>query len=275
MASFKKVAVIGAGVMGSGIAAHLANAGADVVLLDLDVKFAREGIAKQLKAGGFMRADFAGRVTAGATSDLSLLADADWIIEAVAEKPEIKRDLFQKLESVRKDGSIISSNTSTIPLDVLTEGLGARFAGDFLITHFFNPPRYMRLLEIVSSPQTRPEALEAVRAFSDVHLGKGLVTCKDTPGFIANRIGCMWLAAGLVEALKLGVSVEEADADHRQAVRHSRHRRLRPARSGRRRSDAAYPGQPAQDFAAGRPGAELFLRHPAGQDHGRGRPHRP
>ncbi|MGO9391719.1 FAD-dependent oxidoreductase [Rhodoblastus sp.] len=212
MVSFKKVAVIGAGVMGSGIAAHLANAGVEVVLLDLDAKFAREGVAKQLKAGGFMRASFAERITTGATSELSLVAGADWIIEAVAEKPEIKRDLFQKLESVRKDGSIVSSNTSTIPLDVLTEGLGARFAGDFLITHFFNPPRYMRLLEIVSSLRTRPEAEEAVRAFSDIHLGKGLVTCKDTPGFIANRIGCLWLAAGLVEALKLGVSVEEADA---------------------------------------------------------------
>ena len=212
MVAFNKVAVIGAGVMGSGIAAHLANAGVDVVLLDLDAKFAREGVAKQVKAGGFMRADFAGRITPGATSDLSLVADADWIVEAVAEKPEIKRDLFRKLEGVRKPGSIVSSNTSTIPLDVLTYGLGDRFAGDFLITHFFNPPRHMRLLEIVSSPRTRPEALAAVSAFADVNLGKGLVTCKDTPGFIANRIGCYWLAAGLLEARSAGVSVEEADA---------------------------------------------------------------
>ena len=212
MVAIKKVAVIGAGVMGSGIAAHLANAGAEVVLLDIDVNFAREGIARQLKAGGFMRGDFAGRITPGAISDLSLVADVDWIVEAVAEKPEIKRDLYQKLESVRKPGSIVSSNTSTISLDVLTDGLGERFAGDFLITHFFNPPRHMRLLEIVSSAQTRPEALAAVSAFADVNLGKGLVTCKDTPGFIANRIGCFWLAAGLQEALATGVSIEEADA---------------------------------------------------------------
>jgi 3-hydroxyacyl-CoA dehydrogenase len=212
MSAINKAAVIGAGVMGSGIAAHLANAGLEVVLLDLDKNFAREAIARQLKAGGFMRADFAGRVTPGAISELSLLADADWIVEAVAEKLEIKRDLFQKLDAVRKPGSIVSSNTSTIPLDALTSGLPPRFAADFLITHFFNPPRYMRLLEIVTSAQTRPDALAAISDFADIRLGKGLVTCKDTPGFIANRIGCYWLAAGLVEALARGVSVEEADA---------------------------------------------------------------
>ena len=212
MSTINKAAVIGAGVMGSGIAAHLANAGLEVVLLDLDKNFAREAIARQLKAGGFMRADFATRVTPGVISELSLVADADWIIEAVAEKLEIKRDLFQKLDEVRKPGSIVSSNTSTIPLDALTSGLAPRFAADFLITHFFNPPRYMRLLEIVSSDKTRPEALAAIDAFADVRLGKGLVTCKDTPGFIANRIGCYWLAAGLVEALARGVSVDEADA---------------------------------------------------------------
>ncbi|MGO9392702.1 3-hydroxyacyl-CoA dehydrogenase family protein, partial [Rhodoblastus sp.] len=212
MVAFKKAAVIGAGVMGSGIAAHLANAGLEVVLLDLDPAFAREAIAKQLKAGGFMRANFAERVKPGSVSDLSLVADADWIVEAVAENPQIKRDLFQKLESVRKPGSIVSSNTSTIPLDVLTQGLGARFASDFLITHFFNPPRYMRLLEIVSSPQTRPDALATIKKFGDVALGKGIVGCKDTPGFIANRIGTYWLAAGVVEAFATGVSIEEADA---------------------------------------------------------------
>jgi 3-hydroxyacyl-CoA dehydrogenase len=212
MADFKKVAVIGAGVMGSGIAAHLANAGVEVALLDLDANFAREAIARQIKAGGFMQADFAKRITPGSTSDLSPVADADWIVEAVAEKLEIKRDLYQKLEAVRKPDSIVSSNTSTIPLDVLTEGLGARFAGDFLITHFFNPPRHMRLLEIVSSPKTRPEALAAVSAFADIRLGKGLVACKDTPGFIANRIGCYWLTVGVVEALATGVTIEEADA---------------------------------------------------------------
>ena len=212
MADFKKVAVIGAGVMGSGIAAHLANAGVEVILLDLDANFAREAIARQaqgrrLHARRFRQTDHARRHQRSVACRRRRL---DY--RSSGGKAGNQARPVQKLENVRKSGSIVSSNTSTIPLDVLTEGLGARFAGDFLITHFFNPPRHMRLLEIVSSPKTRPEALATVSAFADIHLGKGLVTCKDTPGFIANRIGCFWLAAGLVEALAEGVSVEGADA---------------------------------------------------------------
>ena len=212
MPKIEKAVVIGAGVMGSGIAAHLANAGLSVTLLDLQEATAREAIGRQLKAGGFMHPDFSARVTAGSTEDLSAAAQADWIVEAVAEVPAIKRDLFARLDKVRKKGSIVSSNTSTIPLDVLTEGASEAFAGDFLITHFFNPPRQMRLLEIVASPRTRPEIVHAMELFGEVGLGKGIVHCKDTPGFIANRIGCFWLAVSLDEALKSGATVEEVDA---------------------------------------------------------------
>jgi len=210
--AFRKGAVIGAGTMGSGIAAHLANAGLEVVLLDLDPEIAKAAIGRQLKAGGFMLPDFAERIKTGSTkTDLSLLADADWIIEAVAERLDIKHALFNAIDQVRKPSSIVSSNTSTLPLHELVEGLSPALAGRFLIAHFFNPPRHMRLLELVSGPKTLPEVTAAVRQFCDVHLGKGVVACKDTPGFIGNRIGCYWLAAGLNEAIKLGLDVEAAD----------------------------------------------------------------
>lgn len=209
----EKAAVIGAGTMGSGIAAHLANAGLDVVLLDLDAELAAGGVARQLKAGGFMLPDFAKRVKTGSTkTDMGLLADADWIIEAVAERLDIKHALFSAIDKVRKPDAIIASNTSTIPLHDLLDGFSAAFAGNFIITHFFNPPRQMRLLELVTSPATKPEVTTAIRRFADVNLGKGVVDCKDRPGFIGNRIGCYWLAAGLGEALTLGIDVEEADA---------------------------------------------------------------
>lgn len=222
MSAINKVAVIGAGVMGAGIAAHIANAGTPVVLLDIvpegaiDRNVIAEGaVAKLLKAApaALMRQRNAGLITIGNVEDhLEMLADCDWIIEAVIEKPDIKRALYKKVEAVRKDGSIVSSNTSTIPLAVLTKGMGKRFVGDFLINHFFNPPRYMRLLELVAGPQTHPEAVAAVRAFADIKLGKGVVDCKDTPGFIGNRIGTFWLQCAFTEAAALGMTVEEADA---------------------------------------------------------------
>ena len=128
------------------------------------------------------------------------------------EDPEVKRALYRRLEEVRKDGSIVSSNTSTLPLKLLTEGLGERFAGDFLITHFFNPPRYMALLELVAGDKTRPEAVDEIAEFGDRMLGKAIVHCKDTPGFVANRIGSFWMQCAVVEAVERGVTVEEADA---------------------------------------------------------------
>jgi 3-hydroxyacyl-CoA dehydrogenase len=130
----------------------------------------------------------------------------------VVENPRIKADLYARLDKVRKPGSVVSSNTSTIPLHHLIQGQSDAFARNFLITHFFNPPRYMRLLELVAGEQTRPEAVAAIADFADRRLGKGVVTCKDRPGFIANRIGTFWMQAAINAALDLGLTVEEADA---------------------------------------------------------------
>jgi 3-hydroxyacyl-CoA dehydrogenase len=211
--TFRKCGVIGAGTMGAGIAAHMASCGVDVVLLDLDGQVAADGVARQVKAGGFMMPEFAARVTTGsARTDLGLLQDCDWIVEAVAERLDIKRALFAQINTVRRAGCIVSSNTSTIPLAELVASASPELAGDMLITHFFNPPRHMRLLELVSGPRTKHETVERAGHFIDHVLGKTIVPCKDTPGFIANRIGCYWLAAGLGEALRLGISPELADA---------------------------------------------------------------
>ena len=222
MAEIKTVAVIGAGVMGGGIAAQIANAGIPVTLLDIvpDGAEDRNGIAegaigKMLKAdpAPFMHPRIARLITAGnIEDDLDGLKECDWIIEAVVERLDIKQDLYRKLDGVRKAGSIVSSNTSTIPLGTLTGGLPERFAGDFLITHFFNPPRYMRLLEIVTGEKTRRDAAETIRSFADVKLGKSVVDCNDTPGFIANRIGTYWLQCAVTDAMDNGITIEEADA---------------------------------------------------------------
>ena len=128
------------------------------------------------------------------------------------ERLDVKRDLYRKIQQARKPGSIVSSNTSTLPLAKLTEVMPEAFTRDFLITHFFNPPRYMRLLEVVTGPETRAEAAETLVNFADVRLGKGVVACRDTPGFIANRIGNFWIQCALVEAFERGLTVEEADA---------------------------------------------------------------
>ena len=199
MSKIRKAAVLGSGVMGGGIAAHIANAGIPVVLLDIVPKDAKnrnevaeKAIDRLLKQdpAAFMHPGNAKLVTPGNLEDhLPLLAECDWIIEAVLEDPAVKRATYEKIERHRQAGSIVSSNTSTIPLGNLIEGLPERFQRDFCITHFFNPPRYMRLLEIVAGPKTRPDAIAAVEEFCDVRLGKGVVHCKDTPGFIANRIG--------------------------------------------------------------------------------------
>ncbi|NHO32225.1 3-hydroxyacyl-CoA dehydrogenase/enoyl-CoA hydratase family protein [Acetobacter fallax] len=211
--TIRKCAVIGAGTMGSGIAAHLANAGADVLLLDIDPALAAAGVERQLKAGGFMLPEFAARIRTGSIrTDLALLSDRDWIVEAVAERLDIKRTLFADIATVRKPGCIVSSNTSTIPLADLVQEMDPAMAGCMLVTHFFNPPRQMRLLEMVAGPRTHPDAIARISSFLTIALGKTIVPCKDTPGFIANRIGCFWLAAGLGEALRLGIDIEAADA---------------------------------------------------------------
>jgi 3-hydroxyacyl-CoA dehydrogenase len=217
----ERAAVIGAGVMGSGIAAHMANAGIPVLLLDVVPAgannrnvLAEGAVARMLKTepAPFMSKAASRLVTPGNVEDhLAQLGEADWIVEAVVEKLEVKRALYEKLQAARKKGSIVSSNTSTIPLARLVEGLPRDFARDFLITHFFNPPRYMRLLEIVAGKATRKAAVEAVRRFADERLGKGVVDCKDTPGFIANRIGTLWMQVAVAEAFDRGLTVEEAD----------------------------------------------------------------
>ncbi|MEW8191964.1 MAG: 3-hydroxyacyl-CoA dehydrogenase NAD-binding domain-containing protein [Candidatus Thiodiazotropha endolucinida] len=215
----KQVAVLGAGVMGSGIAAQVANAGIQVILLDIVSKdtddrdaLANSALKKQLKAGGFMQSENAKLVVTGnLEDDIILIAEADLIIEVVIEQLDIKQSLYRRIDALRKPGSIVTSNTSTIPLANLVEGQSDNFIGDFAITHFFNPPRHMRLLELVVSDQTRPEVVSRINRFFDEYLGKRVVVCKDTPGFIANRIGIFWLQTALHEAINLGISVEEAD----------------------------------------------------------------
>ena len=220
--SFKKVAVIGAGVMGSGIAAQIANAGVPVVLLDIVPKDAKDrsiiakgAIEKMLKTdpAPFMHKRNAKLITPGnLEDDLNLLADCDWIVEVVLEDLNIKHATYEKIEKHRKAGSIVTSNTSTIPLAKLVEGQSDNFKKDFMITHFFNPPRYMRLLEIIQGADTRQDAVDTVRDFCDAQLGKGVVFCKDTPGFIVNRLLVFWMQAAVNQALEDGVSIEVADA---------------------------------------------------------------
>jgi 3-hydroxyacyl-CoA dehydrogenase len=222
VAAIEKVAVIGSGVMGSQIAAQIANAGCPVLLLDIVPagasdrnQLAKAALARLAKTEPkpFMSEKAAKLVTAGnLEDDLEQLREVDWIIEAIVENPQIKRELYAKLDPVRKAGSVVSSNTSTIPLAVLLDGQSELFAQDFLITHFFNPPRYMRLLELVSGPAIRPEAVALVRDFCDRKLGKGVVDCKDTPGFIANRIGTYFIQTAVNAAYDHGLTVEEVDA---------------------------------------------------------------
>jgi 3-hydroxyacyl-CoA dehydrogenase len=219
--NINKVAVIGAGVMGASIAAHISNAGIPVFLLDIVPKdasnrnvIAETAIKQLLKASPppFMHKNNAKLITPGNTQDhLHLLTDVDWVIEAIIENPEIKQSLYLKLADVCSPDTAISSNTSTLPLKLLMQEMPENLQQQFFISHFFNPPRYMRLLELVVGPDTRPDLIDAISEFSDIKLGKGCVQCKDTPGFIANRIGIYWVQCGLLEAIKQGLTVEEAD----------------------------------------------------------------
>lgn len=216
------VAVIGAGAMGGGIAAQFANAGVKVILLDMpggdgsapDAP-AQAGLARQVKIQGFTGASGPTRVTTGnITDDLHLLADADWIVEAIVERLDIKRALYSRIDAIRKPGSIVSSNTSTLLHSQLIEGMSDAFRREFLISHFFNPPRLMPLLEIVSTPETDPALLARAQRGAAQVLGKTVINCRDTPGFVANRIGCFWMAAAALLARQHGLTIEEADAVH-------------------------------------------------------------
>ncbi|MBE0434825.1 MAG: enoyl-CoA hydratase/isomerase family protein [Methylomicrobium sp.] len=220
--NIQRVAVIGAGVMGAGIAAQIANAGIPVDLLDVPSHegtnrnaVSEAAIGKLLKTEPppLMLSSNARLIRPGnSEDDLDRLSEADWVIEAVVENPEIKRDLYRKLNEVCRPGTVISSNTSTLPLSVLTQGLPESFKRRFLITHFFNPPRYMRLLELVVPAEMQPKLLAGVSDFADQSLGKGCVPCHDTPGFIANRIGTFWIQTALIEAITLNLTVEQCDA---------------------------------------------------------------
>lgn len=214
----RRAAVIGAGTMGSGIAAQFANGGIEVDLLDLPASDGRnaraeQGISRQRDTGGFMGADAVGRVRPGNLEDhFDRLSDADWIVEVVVEDLSVKRDLYARIDAVRKPGALISSNTSTLFRADLVAGLGQSFARDFTVTHFFNPPRVMLPVEVVAGPESAPEQVARVLDATETLLGKVVIPCRDTPGFIANRIGCTWLAIGIVEAVRHGLAVEEADA---------------------------------------------------------------
>lgn len=219
MIQINKVAVLGAGVMGSGIAAQVANGGIPVVLLDIVLAdkedrnyLANAAMKTQNKVGGFMHSSATELVQTGnLDDDLELLADVDLIIEVVTEQLDIKESLYARIDKVRKEGSIVASNTSTIPLAKLVANQSDVFKRDFAVTHFFNPPRHMRLLELVVGDNTDPEIAETLKYFCDFCLGKTVVDCNDTPGFIANRIGIFWLQTALHEAIELGITVEEAD----------------------------------------------------------------
>lgn len=224
--SINKVAVIGAGLMGSGIAAQIANAGHEVLLLDIvppDLEkfdgdrsaFAKSAIQKMLKAdpAPLMHKSNAKLIAAGnIEDDVEGLSECDWIVEVVLEDLAVKHKTYETIEKHRKKGSIVTSNTSTIPLEKLVEGQSDGFKKDFMITHFFNPPRYMRLLEIVVGDKTRKDAVDTIRDFCDVKLGKGVVDCKDTPGFIVNRLLVFWMQAAVNAAIEDNVSIEVADA---------------------------------------------------------------
>ncbi len=218
----RKAAVLGAGVMGAAIAAHLANVGIPNLLLDIVPpnagadrdKVARTGLEKAINArpAAFYSKKAAKLVTVGnIEDDLAELANVDWIIEAVVEQLDIKRSLYAKVEQVLAPGTIITSNTSGLPAHILTEGRSEGFQRSFLITHFFNPVRYMRLLELVPDVDTAPELLQFMQEFSTEVLGKGVVLCKDTPNFIANRIGVYGSLSTLYRALNEGYTVSEVD----------------------------------------------------------------
>lgn len=227
--TIKRAAVVGAGIMGAGIAALLANVGIPVTILDIvppDAqnstdrtarnRFAQTGLERALKAkpaSAFFTPRAAKLVTIGNTEDdFAQLGEADWIVEAIVEEIGAKRDLFARIEQVRKPGTIISSNTSGLPAAMLLEGRNEEFRRHFLITHFFNPVRFMKLLELVAGPETDPELMRFMGAFCTDTLGKGVVYCKDRPSFIGNRIGNYGFAAVVHRMLAEGYKIEEVDA---------------------------------------------------------------
>lgn len=216
----KKIGVVGAGTMGAGIAALSASAGVPVVLLDIPGKDDRNEVVKKgleraqkSKPASFMDKARVSLIETGNTEDdLKKLSDCDWVIEAIIEKVEPKRELYSKLESTLRPTTVISSNTSGIPMKTLLEGRSEAFKKRFLGTHFFNPPRYLHLLEVIPTPETDPKVVELIKDFGERILGKGIVLAKDVPGFIANRLGVY----GMIQAIRImeefGLTIDEVDA---------------------------------------------------------------
>lgn len=233
--TIRRVAVLGSGIMGSRIAAHFANIGVDVLLLDIVPKepnpaeqakglttaspavrnrIVTDAFQTMLKASpaSLYSPKFAERVKLGNFDDnLKEIAAYDWVIEVVVERLDIKRSVYERVEQFRKPGTLITSNTSGIPMHLLAEGRSDDFRRNFCGTHFFNPPRYLRLLEIIPGPDTDPAVIDFLMNYGDLYLGKTTVLCKDTPGFIANRLGIQSLIQTIRVAEELGLTVEEVD----------------------------------------------------------------
>jgi 3-hydroxyacyl-CoA dehydrogenase len=211
----RSVAVLGAGTMGAQIAAHFANADTPALLLDVTADAARQGLerARKLKPDPFFTPDTWRLVTTGSfDADLHRIHDCDWIIEAVVEQLDIKQGLLQRVDAARRPGSIVSSNTSGIPIAALAEGRSDDFRKHWLGTHFFNPPRYLRLLEVIPTPDTLPEIVNTVAHFADHRLGKGVVIAKDSPNFIGNHIGLYAFMRTLARVAAGEYTIEEVDA---------------------------------------------------------------
>ena len=210
-----KVVVIGSGTMGSGIAAQLCNANIPVTLLDLKTEIsqkAKERIEKSRPPLLIDKSKINGINVGNITEDFDLVSEADWIVEAVVERIDIKHNIYEKIFNKRKKDSIVSSNTSSIPISVLSEKLSEEDKKDFCITHFFNPVRYMDLLEIVKNEKSDLEKIKHLKKFCEIDLGKGAIICNDTPGFLGNRIGVYAMQVAMTEAFKMKLSIEEADA---------------------------------------------------------------
>jgi 3-hydroxyacyl-CoA dehydrogenase len=211
----KKVVVIGSGTMGSGIAAHLCNANVPVTLLDLTTEISEKARDRIFKSKPPLLLDKSqiNNIQVGNIEDnFDVIKEADWVVEAVVERIDIKHNIYEKIFKDRKEGAIVSSNTSSIPIQVLSEKLTAKEKKDFCITHFFNPVRYMGLLEIVKNENNDLVKINALKKFCEIELGKGAIICNDTPGFLGNRIGVFAMQVAMTEAFKMKLSIEEADA---------------------------------------------------------------
>ena len=211
----KRVVVIGSGTMGSGIAAHLCNANIPVTLLDLKTEISEKARERIYSSRPPLLLDKLkiNNINIGNINDnFGVVKDADWVVEAVVEKIDIKHNLYEKIFKTRKAGSIVSSNTSSIPIKVLSENLSEEDKKDFCITHFFNPVRYMGLLEIVKNENNNLEKINFLKDFCETLLGKGVIVCNDTPGFLGNRVGVYAMQVAMTEAFKMKLSIEEADA---------------------------------------------------------------